>query len=66
VYVVASILLLPRLGAATVVAAIVLGQMLASAAFDHLGLFGLARHPMTPARLIGAGLLIAGVVLIRR
>jgi transporter family-2 protein len=41
VYIVVSILLLPYLGAATVVALLVTGQMLGSIAFDHYGLFGL-------------------------
>ena len=66
VYIVVSILLLPRLGAATVVALIVVGQMLASVAFDNAGAFGLARHPIDAARIAGAALLVVGVVLIRR
>jgi transporter family-2 protein len=66
VYVVISIVLLPRLGVATVLSMIVAGQMLASVAFDHFGLLGVARHPATLPRLIGAALLVAGVVLVRR
>jgi transporter family-2 protein len=65
VYIVVAIALLPRLGAATVVALIVAGQMLASLAFDHFGLLGLTPHPVSLPRLAGALLLIAGVVLIR-
>ena len=41
VYVVITIMLLPRLGAATLLALFVTGQMMASLAFDHYGLFGL-------------------------
>lgn len=66
VYVVITIMLLPRLGAAALLALFVTGQMLASLAFDHFGLFGLARQPADPLRLLGALLLVAGVVLIRR
>jgi transporter family-2 protein len=66
VYIVVSILLLPRLGAATVVALIVVGQMLASTAFDNWGAFGLPRHPIDVPRIAGAFLLVAGVFLIRR
>jgi transporter family-2 protein len=65
VYIVVAILLLPRLGAATVIALIVLGQMLASLAFDHWGAFGLPTHPVDLPRLLGAALLVAGVVLLR-
>lgn len=60
-----AILMVPRLGAATVLALIVVGQMLGSLAFDHFGLFGLPRHPVSPARLAGAASLLLGVVLIR-
>jgi len=66
VYIVAAILLLPRLGAAAVVALIVVGQMGASVAVDALGAFGLQRHPIDAPRLLGAVLLVVGVVLIRR
>jgi transporter family-2 protein len=65
VYVVILIVLLPRLGAATVIAALVAGQMLTSVIFDHFGLFGLPRHPADLSRGIGALLLIAGVGLMR-
>jgi transporter family-2 protein len=65
IYITISILLLPHLGAAPLVALLVAGQMLASIAFDHYGLFGLTQHPAGVSRLAGALLLIAGVVLIR-
>ncbi|WP_448205999.1 DMT family transporter [Azospirillum sp. sgz302134] len=60
-----AILMVPRLGAATVLALIVVGQMLGSLAFDHFGLLGLPHHPVSPSRLAGAVALILGVVLIR-
>jgi len=65
VYIVASIMLLPRLGAMTVVALLITGQMLASVAFDHFGLFGLAQRPIDMYRAGGAVLLILGVLLVR-
>lgn len=40
--------------------------MLASVVFDQIGLLGLAQRPIDLPRLIGVGLLIGGVVLIRR
>jgi transporter family-2 protein len=60
-----AILMVPRLGAATVVALIVLGQMLGALTFDHLGLLGIPQHAATPLRLAGAACLLIGVVLIR-
>ena len=61
-----AILLVPHLGAATFIALLVTGQMLASVAFDHFGWLGLAQRPADAPRLIGVALLIGGVVLIRR
>jgi transporter family-2 protein len=66
VYVVAAILLLPRIGAAATVGLIVLGQMLSSLIFDRTGAFAVPIHPITPARFIGSALLILGTFLIRR
>ncbi len=57
---------MPQLGAATFIALLVTGQMLASVAFDHFGWLGLVQRPMDVPRLIGVALLIGGVILIRR
>jgi bacterial/archaeal transporter family-2 protein len=65
IYIAISILLLPRLGAALVVALIVLGQMLGGLVFDHFALLGVPENPVSATRLTGVALLVAGVVLIR-
>ena len=66
VYVMITVLLLPHLGAATLLALIVTGQMIASLVFDQFGWFGVPQQPVDFWRLAGALLLVAGVVLIRR
>ncbi len=66
VYIVATIVLAPRLGAATLVAALVAGQMIASLAIDHYGWVGFAEHAINPLRLFGAALIVGGVVLVQR
>lgn len=66
IFIALAIYLVPQLGAATFIALLITGQMLASMAFDHFGWLGLAQRPVDASRLIGATLLIAGVVLIRR
>jgi transporter family-2 protein len=66
VYIAISIFLVPRLGTATFVALLVAGQMLASVIADHCGLFGVTQHPISLSRLLGAALLLGGVILIRR
>ena len=65
IYIGIAIVLVPRLGTAAFVTLLVAGQMLASLVFDHYGLFGLVRHPVDLYRLLGAALLVAGVVLVR-
>jgi transporter family-2 protein len=65
VYVVLAIVLAGRLGASVVSAAGILGQLAASVLIDHYGWFGMPVQSATPMRLLGVGLLTAGVVLIR-
>lgn len=65
IYIAVSIFMLPRLGAATVVALIVVGQMIGSLAFDHFGMLGVPQHSANLIRVAGAAFLIVGVVLIR-
>lgn len=61
-----AIYLIPILGAATFISLLIAGQMLTSVTFDHFGWLGLEQRSIDLPRLIGAALLIAGVVLIRR
>ena len=65
VFILLVILLLPSLGAATLLALVVAGQMSAAVTMDHFGAFGLATHHVSVSRLLGVALVIAGVVLIK-
>ena len=65
-YVVAVVILAPRLGVAATLGLSVAGQMALAAAFDHFGAMGLEVRPISGARLLGAALLVVGVVLVRR
>ena len=65
-YVIATIVLAPRLGAATLVAAVVAGQMIASLLLDQYGLLGFPTHPINGLRALGAGLVVVGVILVQR
>lgn len=66
IFIALGMLLLPQIGAATFIALLVTGQMLASVAFDHYGVLGLAQRSIDLPRVLGVALLVAGVVLIRR
>lgn len=61
-----AVVLVPKLGAATFFALLITGQLVASVAFDHFGLLGLAQRSVDLPRVIGVVLLIGGVILIRR
>jgi transporter family-2 protein len=65
VYVTATFLLIPRIGAATTVALTVTGQQLASALVDGFGLFRMPRRPLTGRRITGLALLVAGSILVQ-
>lgn len=63
-YVVATILLYPRIGAVLAVGLIITGQMLASLALDLTGLFGVNLRAPDLGMLIGAAAIIAGAAAI--
>jgi transporter family-2 protein len=64
-YVVGSVVTAPKLGAATLIAAVVAGQLLSSLVVDQFGWVGFEEHAVTPGRLIGIALVAVGVVLVR-
>lgn len=64
-YLLAAAFVGPRLGLGVYFAAIITGQMAASLAFDHTGAFGADTRSIEPLRVMGVGLLVLGVVLIR-
>lgn len=66
IYLTATIILAPLLGAATMIGLIFAGQMLASITLDHFGLVGFPVHPLSLWRAFGAIFLIVGVTLIQR
>ncbi len=66
VYVTTALLAVAAIGAGGVAAATVSGQLIASVAIDRLGLFGLDQIALSPERLLGVGLLLAGTFLVIR
>ncbi len=55
-----------HLGAAGWLGLIVTGQILTSLMLDHFGLVGFPTHPISVWRIVGAALLLAGVVIVLR
>ena len=66
IYVFTALFVAPRIGVTALVAGLLAGQMLASLAFDHFGLFGLQTQSISLGRIAGVVLLVAGVILVRR
>lgn len=57
---------MPRLGATTALALIIIGQLAMGILIDHFGLFGVEIRQLSAIRLIGLILLIAGGYLVVR
>ncbi len=60
-----NIVVAPRLGAALLISLAIAGQLTTALVLDHYGAFGFPVHTISLARVAGAVLLLAGVVLIR-
>ena len=65
-YVFGVVYLTRPLGVATLFVSIVGGQLLAGMLIDHFGWFNVPVQPINAARLAGAVLVVAGIMLIRR
>jgi transporter family-2 protein len=65
-FVSAQAIMVPRLGAALFTALAVTGQVAMAMALDHFGALNLPTHAATPLRVLGAALIVAGMVLVAR
>jgi transporter family-2 protein len=63
-YAVTVVVLARELGAVTLTALVVTGQLLCSVVLDHFGLLGFEVHVASVGRLLGCGLLLTGIALI--
>lgn len=66
VYVTCALIAVKSIGAGSVAAATVTGQLIASLVLDRVGAFGLEQTPLTLSRVAGVVLLLAGTVLVVR
>ena len=65
-YVVASIFTVPKLGAATLMTLLILGQLTASVVLDHFGVLSDQIRPFSWQRGLGVAMLFAGALLVVR
>jgi transporter family-2 protein len=66
IYVTNALIAVSVIGAGGVAAATITGQLTASVLIDRFGLFGLDEVALSPQRVIGVALLLAGTVLVVR
>jgi transporter family-2 protein len=66
VYAVATVLLARELGAASLTALVVTGQLVCSVVLDHFGWVGFTEHAAGIGRIVGCLLMVAGFFLIAR
>ncbi|WP_116475328.1 DMT family transporter [Zobellella maritima] len=64
VYLSASLMLAPRLGATGLIVCVMAGQMIAALIIDQFGLMGLAARPINLGRSAGVMLIVAGMLLV--
>jgi transporter family-2 protein len=64
-YVTLSTILIPRIGAAALMAFLVAGQLLAGMLLDRIGFLGMAVREISLGRIAGAVLLLGGALLVR-
>jgi transporter family-2 protein len=64
-FILMTVVATPRLGAALMLAGVIVGQLAAALLIDHFGMFGAEVVPISAARVAGVLLLVGGVALIR-
>ncbi len=65
-YLVASLIAIPKLGAAVVFSLVIAGQMIGALMLDSTGAFGNVHISLNASRVLGTALLFVGVILIQK
>jgi transporter family-2 protein len=62
-YGLSATIIIPRFGAASFIAYILIDQLLSSAVVDQFGLFGMERRPIDITKLVGLLVMVAGIAV---
>jgi transporter family-2 protein len=65
-FVTSVVMLIPRIGVTTMLAASIAGQLIVASVLDHFGFLGVNVHTISLSRVAGIVLLIFGILLIQR
>jgi transporter family-2 protein len=63
-YALSATVIIPRFGAASFVAFILIAQLVTSAVVDQFGLFGMERRPIDMVKLVGLAVIAAGIAIL--
>ena len=62
-YALSATLIIPRFGAASFIAFILIAQLLGSTLIDQFGLFGMTRRPVDAMRTVGLIVIVTGIAI---
>jgi transporter family-2 protein len=62
-YALSATIIIPRFGAASFIAFILIAQLVTSAIVDQFGLFDMTKRPLDITRLVGLVVIVAGIVI---
>jgi transporter family-2 protein len=62
-YALSATIIIPRFGAASFVAYILIAQLLTSAVVDQFGLFSMERRPIDMTKLLGLSVIVVGIAI---
>jgi len=62
-YALSATIIIPRFGAASFIAFILIAQLVTAALVDQFGLFGMAKRPADAVRLAGLAIIVAGIAV---
>ena len=62
-YALSATIIIPRFGAASFIAFILIAQLATAALVDQFGLFGMAKRPADAVRLAGLAIIVAGIAV---
>lgn len=65
VYIIAIVVLTPKLGVGMTTSLILVGQLITAILLDHFGAFGATQHSLNLWRVLGVVLMVTGVVAIK-
>ena len=65
-FVTTTVMAVPRVGTVATFGAIICGQFIGAVLIDTYGWLGVNPIPLSPTRILGVGLLVAGVFLVQQ